>query len=283
MKIIRGIKNMQRIARDLKRNDKSVGFVPTMGALHNGHLSLIKQAAKENDFLIVSIFVNPTQFGPGEDFRRYPRSLKTDALLCKSQGVDIIFYPDAGQIYPKGYKTYILVEELSNILCGKFRPGHFKGVATIVVKLFNIVQPDIAYFGQKDAQQAVIIQQMVRDFNLPIKIKVLPIIREPDGLAMSSRNSYLSFNERTDAAVLYKALGKAKAMIKQGIINPSRIILVLRKMILKKKTARIQYIKIVDLDELKPVKRIQGKVLIALAVWIGRTRLIDNIIITPYS
>ena len=283
MKIIRSIKNMQRIARDLKRDGKSVGFVPTMGALHNGHLSLIKQATKENDFLIVSIFVNPTQFGPGEDFRRYPRSLKTDALLCKSQGVDIIFYPDAGQIYPKGYKTYILVEELSNILCGKFRPGHFKGVATIVVKLFNIVQPDIAYFGQKDAQQAVIIQQMVRDFNLPIKIKVLPIIREPDGLAMSSRNSYLSFKERADATVLYKSLGKAKAMIKQGIINPSRIILVLRKMILKKKTARIQYIKIVDLNELKPVKRIQGKVLVALAVWIGRTRLIDNIIITPYS
>jgi pantoate--beta-alanine ligase len=279
MKIIRSIKNMQRIVRDLKRDGKLVGFVPTMGALHNGHLSLIKQAAEENDFLIVSIFVNPTQFGPGEDFRRYPRTIKTDALLCKEEGVDIIFYPDANQIYPKGYKTYVALEGLSNILCGKFRPGHFKGVATIVIKLFNIIQPDIAYFGQKDAQQAVIIQQMVRDFNLPIKIKVMPIVREPDGLAMSSRNSYLSFKERADAAVLYKALGKAKAMIRQGIINPSRIILAMRKIILKKKTTRIQYIKIVDLNELKPVKRIQGKVLIALAVWIGRTRLIDNIII----
>jgi len=281
MRIIRDIKNMQRISRDLRQQDKSIGFVPTMGALHVGHLSLVRQARKENDSVIVSIFVNPTQFGPKEDFRRYPRNLKVDAYLCKKEGVDIIFYPDICQIYPQGYKTYVLVENLSDFMCGKTRPGHFKGVATIVTKLFNIIQPDIAYFGQKDAQQAIIIQRMVRDLNMPNKIRVMPIIRESDGLAMSSRNSYLNVRERGDATVLYEALEKAKIMIREGIINSAKIILAMRNIIKKRKTAQIQYIEVVDLKELRPVKKVQGKVLVALAVKIGKTRLVDNIIAKP--
>jgi pantoate--beta-alanine ligase len=270
---------MQRIARNLRQQGKSIGFVPTMGALHNGHLSLIKQARKENDIVIVSIFVNPTQFAPNDDFRRYPRNLKADVLSCKEEGVEFIFYPDAKQIYPKGYKTYVLVEKLSDVLCGKFRPGHFKGVATIVTKLFNIIQPDIAYFGQKDAQQAIIIQRMRKDLNIPVKIRVMPIIREQDDLALSSRNRYLTPKQREDAIVLWEALKKAKTMIKQGVIDSAGISHAMRRIIRRKKRARIQYIEIVDLDELNPVKRIQGRVLIALAVLIGKTRLIDNIII----
>ena len=283
MRIIRNIKDMQRISQDLSRSKKSIGFVPTMGALHAGHLSLIKRARKENDFVIVSIFVNPAQFGPNEDLKQYPRKLKTDTLLCKKEGVDFIFYPDINQIYPKGYKTYVLVEKLSDVLCGKFRPGHFKGVVTIVTKLFNIIQPDIAYFGQKDAQQAIIIQQMTRDLNMPVKIRVMPIIREADGLALSSRNRYLTAKEREDATVLFEALRKAKTMVGQGLIGSARIILTLRKIIQKGKRAQIQYIEIVDLNELKPVKIIQDKALVTLAVKIGKTRLIDNIILTPQN
>ena len=278
MRVIRNIIDMQRMARNLKKSGKSVGFVPTMGALHAGHLSLISRARKENDIVITSIFVNPTQFGPNEDFKRYPRNLKADAFLCKKEGVDIIFYPPAEQIYPKGYRTYIHVEKLCDVLCGKFRPGHFQGVATIVTKLFNIVQPDIAYFGQKDAQQAIIIQQMTRDLNMPVRIRVMPIIRERDGLALSSRNNYLTAEQREDAVVLSEALRKAKTMIKPGVIDSAEIIRAMRKIIQNRETAQIQYIEIVDLDELKPVKKIQDTVLVALAVWFGKTRLIDNIL-----
>ena len=281
MRIIRSINNMQRISMDLKREGKSIGFVPTMGALHAGHLGLIKRACKENDFTIVSLFLNPTQFGPKEDFRRYLRNLKADASLCKKEGVNIIFYPEVHQIYPKEYKTHVFIERLSDVLCGKFRPGHFKGVATIVTKLFNIVQPDIAYFGQKDAQQAIIIQRMTRDLNIPVKINVMPIIRESDGLALSSRNNYLTVKQREEAVVLSQALRKAKIMIKQGVIDSAKIILAMRKIIQKRKSAQIQYIQIVDLDELLPVKKIKHKVLVVLAVWIGRTRLIDNAIVKP--
>ena len=274
---------MQRISQDLHRSRKSIGFVPTMGALHAGHLSLIKRARKENDFLIVSIFVNPTQFGVNEDFKQYPRNLRSDALLCKQEGVDIIFYPKASQIYPKGYKTYVLVEKLSDVLCGKFRPRLFKGVATVVTKLFNIIQPDIAYFGQKDAQQAIIIQQMSRDLNMPVKIRVMPIIKETNGLALSSRNRYLTAKQRRDSTVLSEALREAKTMLGQGIIDSTKIMGAMRKIIQKKKTAQIQYIEIVDLNELNPVKIIKDKALVALAVWMGKTRLIDNILLNPKS
>jgi pantoate--beta-alanine ligase len=279
VKIIRSIKRIQAAVQDLRKQNKTIGFVPTMGALHAGHLSLIKQARKENDYVIVSVFVNPTQFAPSEDFKKYPRRLEADSLLCKNEGVDIIFYPDAGQIYPKGYKTHVLVEGLSDVLCGKFRPGHFSGVATIVNKLFNIIQPDVAYFGQKDAQQAIIIQQMTRDLNMPVKIKLMPTVREPDGLALSSRNTYLTARQRLDAKVLFEALEKAKTMIKHGIINSKKIISAMRRIIQKKRSARVQYIEIVDLNELRPVRLIKDKVLVALAVWIGKTRLIDNIIV----
>jgi len=250
--------------------------------LHQGHLSLIRQARKENDFTVVSIFVNPAQFGPKEDFKKYPRILKKDALLCKKSGVDIIFYPEVKAMYPDNYKTYVSVEDLSSCLCGKSRPGHFRGVATIVSKLFNIIQPDTAYFGQKDAQQAGIIKKMVCDLNMPVKIKVMPTIREKDGLALSSRNVYLNKNERQDALVLFKALNLASSLIKNGLRDTNRIMYRVSETIKKKRTAKIDYISIVSLEDLKPIKKISESCLIALAVWIGKTRLIDNVIIESH-
>jgi len=281
MRIIRSIKEMSGFSKKMRVKGKSIGFVPTMGALHEGHLSLVRQAHKENDIVVVSVFVNPIQFGPKEDFRKYPRNIKRDARLCKSEGADIIFYPDIKNIYPENYKTYVVVEDLGALLCGKFRPGHFKGVATIVAKLFNIVNPNIAYFGQKDAQQAVIIKKMAQDLNMPFQIKVMPIVREEGGLAMSSRNIYLNKNERRDAQVLYQSLIMAKSLIRQGHTGPSSIIKEIRQLINKKKNAKIQYISIVGPKDLLPVDNIRKKVLIALSVWIGRARLIDNIIVKP--
>lgn len=279
MKITHSVKEMSDITKRIRQKGESVGLVPTMGALHEGHLSLIRRAGKESDYVVVSIFVNPKQFSPREDFRRYPRSLGRDSKLCKKEGVDTIFSPVAENIYPGNYKTYVDVKDLSSRLCAKFRPGHFEGVATIVTKLFNIVNPDIAYFGQKDAQQSIIIKKMAQDLNMPVKIKVLPTIRERDGLAMSSRNSYLSQVERQDAAVLYQALKLAKKLIREEELDPSKIIRKMRQLINEKKSARIQYIEIVEPENLMPLDRIKGKVLIALAVFINKTRLIDNIII----
>ena len=279
MKLIRKIKQMSLFSREAMLRGKSIGIVPTMGALHEGHLSLIRCARKENDIVVLSIFVNPIQFGPKEDLSKYPRNLKQDALLSKKTGVDIIFYPNAKEMYPDNYKTYVAVEGLSDKLCGKFRPGHFKGVATVVIKLFNIVSPNIAYFGQKDAQQSIIIQKMARDLNLPVKIKVIPTVREIDGLAMSSRNAYLSPLERKEALVLYLALRLAKKLIKQGNKNSADIIRKMKQMIEKNKAAKVQYIALVDLSGLNPKNIIKGNILIALAVWVGKTRLIDNTII----
>ncbi len=281
MRIVSSLKTIRTLTERLKIKGKSIGFVPTMGALHEGHLSLIRQAYRENDIVVVSIFVNPIQFGPKEDYRRYPRNLKRDAQLCAKVGADVIFYPDARQMYPANYKTYVEVYDLSNVLCGKSRLGHFKGVATVVTKLFNIINPNIAYFGQKDAQQAIIIKKMAEDLNIPIKIKVVPTVREKDGLAMSSRNIYLNKDERQDAAVLYQALILAKNLIKQGSVDSSGIIRKMRRLINKKKSACIQYISVVKHKDLQPMDKIRGKVLIALSVWIGKTRLIDNIVIGP--
>ena len=281
MKIIRSIKEMTGFSQKLRIKGKTIGFVPTLGALHQGHLSLIRQAAAENDIVVVSIFVNPIQFGPKEDYRRYPRNLRLDARLCRREGADVIFFPDAQQMYTGNYKTYVIVQDLSDVLCGKFRPGHFKGVATVVTKLFNIVRPDIAYFGGKDAQQAIIIKKVVEDLNTPVRIKVMPTVREEDGLAMSSRNAYLNKEERRDAAVLYQALILAKNLIKQGSVDSSDIIRKMRRLINKKKSACIQYISVVKHKDLQPMDKIRGKVLIALSVWIGKTRLIDNIVIGP--
>ncbi len=279
MKIVRSPGKMRLLCQGFKGKHKTIGFVPTMGALHRGHLKLISKARRENDIVAVSIFVNPAQFSPKEDFKRYPRKIKEDSALCRRGGVDIIFIPQAQSIYPAGYKTYVCVEGISDKLCGRFRKGHFMGVATIVAKLFNIVNPDVAYFGQKDAQQAVIIKKMVEDLNMPLTVRIVPTQRQSDGLALSSRNAYLKPGERRDARVLFQALSFARDLVKKGLRDTAEIISRMRKLILKRKNARIEYISIVDEKELLPVKRVADGCLIALAVRIGKTRLIDNIII----
>ena len=263
----------------MRQKGKTIGFVPTMGYLHEGHLSLMRRARKENDYLVISIFINPTQFGPREDFKRYPRDFVRDKKLSKLCGADIIFYPRAKDMYPEKYKTYANVEDLSAVLCGVSRQRHFRGVTTVVLKLFNIVQPDRAYFGQKDAQQAIIIKRMVKDLNLPVKISTLPIIREKDGLALSSRNTYLGRKQRKDAIILFKSLQTAVGMIKSGYKAPREIVSKMRKMIKSKPGTRIDYIKIVNIDGLKEVKKVKGTLLICLAVSFGKTRLIDNAIV----
>jgi pantoate--beta-alanine ligase len=280
MKIIKSPSVLSENLKKFRLAGKSVGFVPTMGALHAGHLSLIRQARKENKAVVASIFVNPEQFGPQEDLKRYPRPLNKDLALCRKEKVDLVFIPRAKEIYGKGFSTYVNVEGLSSALCGKSRPGHFRGVATIVAKLFNIVQPNVAYFGQKDAQQAIIIKRMAGDLNIPVKVKVMPTLRQADGLALSSRNAYLSRKEKIDALVLSRALNLAKLLIKSGARSAPRIISRMRQLINRNKSARIDYIAIVDAENLKPVKKIAGGCLIALAVKIGRTRLIDNFQLT---
>lgn len=279
MKVITNINKMQSWSRRMRRKGKTIGFVPTMGYLHQGHLNLMRKARRENDYSVISIFVNPTQFAPQEDLKRYPRNLSRDKKLSKLCGVDIIFYPGLKDIYPDGYKTYVEVEELSEVLCGSSRPGHFRGVTTIVTKLFNIVQPDTAYFGQKDAQQAIIIKRMAKDLNFPFKIKVSTIVREKNGLALSSRNTYLNKEQRKNAAILYKALQIAVGMIKSGNRDPREIVAKMRKTIKSTPGARIDYIKIVDLSTLKEVKRIKTRVLIAICIFFGKVRLIDNAIV----
>jgi len=271
---------MQKLADKLRDEGKSIGFVPTMGALHEGHLSLIQRARRENDILVMSIFVNPTQFGPGEDYRRYPRPFEKDRRLAQREGVDIIFYPSVSQMYGEEYSTYVEVEGLSKVLCGMSRPGHFRGVASVVCKLFNIVKPHVAYFGQKDYQQLRIIKRMVEDLNMEVEIRECPIVREPDGLAMSSRNSYLSFQERGKALSLYRALKRGKHLIKAGN-SAQDVISEIKKLIQRGPHTKIDYIKIVDPQNLEEVNKIRPgrKVLVALAVWIGKTRLIDNMLV----
>ncbi|HTZ10763.1 MAG TPA: pantoate--beta-alanine ligase [Candidatus Margulisiibacteriota bacterium] len=277
MRIISSIAKMQQFALRARHKGFSVGFVPTMGALHEGHLSLIRRARKENDLVVLSIFVNPAQFGPKEDFKKYPRSLKEDSRLCRSCGVDVIFYPQAKAMYPPGYLTYVTVEKLSDKLCGRARPGHFKGVATVVTKLFNIVQPTSAYFGQKDAQQSVIIRKLTADLNMPVKIKVLPTLRDKDGLALSSRNAYLNPKERREALVLPQALKRARSLIKRGVRDSAKIIAEMRGVIRSSGAARVDYISVVDTVNLEPLGLLRGDYLIALAARVGKTRLIDNI------
>ncbi|MFA5146302.1 MAG: pantoate--beta-alanine ligase [Candidatus Omnitrophota bacterium] len=279
MKTVNSVSRMMTLSKMMRKEGKSVGFVPTMGYLHEGHLSLAKTARKHTDIVVMSIFVNPAQFGPGEDFDRYPRDLKRDEELAGSAGVDILFYPSVKEMYPAGYATYVTVERLSEKLCGGLRPGHFKGVATVVTKLFGIIKPDIAYFGQKDAQQAMIIKKMADDLNMGVEVKVLPTIREKDGLAMSSRNVYLSEGERKDAGVLYESLRKAEGLIKEGERDAKKISGTIRDMIMARPGVKIDYVAIVDAKEFNEVRTISGETLIALAVFVGTTRLIDNIII----
>jgi len=279
MKIIKSIKKMQQLANNVRKHDKTIGFVPTMGCLHEGHLSLVKQAKLDTDITVMSVFVNPAQFGPKEDFKKYPRNFKKDCYLAKKSGVDVVFYPSENLMYPKGFQTYIEVVNLSKYLCGKSRPGHFKGVATVVTKLFNIVKPDIAYFGQKDAQQARIIRQMASDLNMDLKIKTMPIVRERNGLAMSSRNAYLSPTQRKDALVLKNALQKAKDMINSDEIDVGKIKKQICHIINSVPSLKIDYVSVVNADTLEDIEIIKGRVLMALAVKIGSTRLIDNVIV----
>ena len=275
MKVISSIEEIKKI----KKENTTIGFVPTMGYLHEGHISLIKRAREENDIVVVSIFVNPTQFGPNEDFEKYPRDEKRDLQKCEENGCDIVFLPQKEDIYPKNYLTYVQVEELGKGLCGKSRPTHFRGVTTILTKLFNIIKPTRAYFGQKDAQQLVIVKKMVEDLNMDVEIIGCPIVREKDGLAISSRNTYLSPEERKDALLLNKSLILAKDLIENGEKNISTIKREMEKTILSGKSNTVDYIEFVDTKRLEPISEIQDKVLIAIAVKTGNTRLIDNMVV----
>lgn len=257
---------------------KRIGLVPTMGALHAGHASLIQAARVECDYVAVSVFVNPMQFGPKEDLSRYPRPFEKDFEICEREKVDLIFHPTPDIVYPPHFQTYVEVAELQKVLCGVTRPGHFRGVATVVLKLFNVVQPDVAYFGQKDAQQARIIEQMVRDLDVAVSLRICPIVREPDGLALSSRNVYLNADERKHATVLFRALEAIRARIDAGEHDAAALVGVARRMIDETPGARADYIAIVDRETLQPIERLRGKVLIALAVCFGSTRLIDNLL-----
>jgi len=280
IKVVNHIPEIREIINNWKSQGFKVGFVPTMGYFHEGHLSLMREAKRLSDKVVVSIFVNPTQFGPNEDLDKYPRDIKRDIDLAQKVGVDIIFAPDATQMYDPDFQTWVTVEKLSQGLCGDFRPRHFKGVATVVTKLFNIVQPDISVFGQKDYQQLLVIKRLVKDLNMPIEIIGHPIVREKDGLAMSSRNTYLSSKERENALSLYKSLIHAKNLIEQGESSPEKVIDEIRNIIESYPLTRIEYIFLGDPENLAPYhKQIKKDVLIALAVWVGNTRLIDNIII----
>jgi pantoate--beta-alanine ligase len=277
MRLVHTVAEMKKIVGDILKSGKSIGFVPTMGYLHKGHLSLVEAARKENDVVVVSIFVNPTQFGPNEDYNRYPRDLERDLRLLEPIGVDYVFNPSVEEMYPAMYSTYVEEVELSKYLCGASRPGHFRGVCTVVTKLFNIVKPTKAYFGQKDAQQFRVLRRMVRDLNMDVEMIEMPIVREEDGLAMSSRNVYLSPEERKEATRLYKSLLKAKELIESGERDVQKIKSEMLK-ILDHPLLKVDYVEIVDEETLKPVEKIERKVIVALAVFVGKARLIDNMI-----
>jgi pantoate--beta-alanine ligase len=283
MRVISSIKDMQGMAEELRLGGKRVGVVPTMGFLHDGHLSLIRAAREKCDVVIVTIFVNPTQFGPSEDFERYPRDLEHDRRLAENSGCDILFTPETSEMYPERHLTSVEVEGLSKILEGKSRPTHFRGVTTVVTKLFNITKPHLAVFGQKDAQQAVIIRQMVRDLNFDIEVLLMPIVRESDGLAMSSRNVYFSPKARADALVLRRALVLAEGMIHSGERGTETIKHNMERLISEEKNAEADYVAIVDANTLEELSTLESgrRTLIALAVRIESTRLIDNTVITP--
>ena len=278
MRVIDSISGLKAIIRAQKVAGRSIGFVPTMGYLHEGHISLARASVAENDFTVMSIFVNPIQFGVNEDLDKYPRDFQGDSTKAESCGVDILFMPSVEEMYPKGYNTYVEVTgDITGKLCGKSRPGHFRGVSTVVTKLFNLVEPNKAYFGQKDAQQAAIIKKMVRDLNMNLDIMICPIVREADGIAMSSRNVYLNSEERKAALVLSASLFEAEVGIRAGERNAERILNRITEKIKAESLAQLEYVSLVNSDTLEDLKNIKGKVLIALAVKFGKTRLIDNI------
>jgi pantoate--beta-alanine ligase len=279
LETIHTIEWMKQVTRQARAEGRSTGFVPTMGALHAGHLSLVRAARAETQPVIASIFVNPTQFGPSEDFQKYPRTFETDSQQLEDAGVDYLFAPQASEIYPSGFRTWVNVEGLSERLEGKTRPGHFRGVSTVVLKLLEIVQSHKAYFGRKDAQQARILQQMARDLHLDSEIIVCPIVREPDGLAMSSRNAYLDPAERRAATILYRALDGARVSIARGERDTLRLMAAMRELLRTEPLAEPDYVEVVDADTLEQVTRLRGVCLALLAVRIGPVRLIDNMLI----
>ncbi len=280
MKLISDPQEMTQTVLADKRARKTVGCVPTMGALHDGHLSLIRAARRDCDLVVVTIFVNPTQFGPAEDLDDYPRSIEEDLAACEREGTDYVFAPSDDAMYPKGAATWVTVEGVTEGLCGASRPGHFRGVTTVVAKLFNIVQPDKAYFGEKDYQQLTAIRNMAVDLNFPVEIVPMPIVREPDGLAISSRNKYLSAEERRDALALQRSLELARTRLADGERSAHVVVAKMRALIDEASSARIDYVAVVDAETLEPVERIEGTVLVAVAVYIGSTRLIDNTVVT---
>ncbi|MBM4025190.1 MAG: pantoate--beta-alanine ligase [Planctomycetes bacterium] len=279
MQVTTTITEIRAWVRQARAAGRTVGFVPTMGALHVGHTSLIDAAAERCDCVVVSIFVNPTQFGAGEDFARYPRPLENDLALCAEHGVDTVFAPSPAEMYPRENLTWVAVEKISEPLCGRFRPGHFRGVATVCTKLFNIVGPDLAFFGQKDAQQVAVIRRMVADLNLPLEIVVCPTVREPDGLAMSSRNQYLSPQERKEAPVIYRALQRSAELIRAGETDSAQIVGRMSEVLRQVPGLQIEYVSLVDADTLEDLPQICGRVLVAVAGRLGPTRLIDNIVV----
>lgn len=276
MQIITSIADMQSHADFLRRAGKRIGFVPTMGFLHEGHLSLMRQARQENDSVAASIFVNPTQFGPKEDLDRYPRDADGDRKKCETADVDILFMPTAAGMYPEKPSVFVTVEGISDILEGAIRPGHFRGVATVVAKLFNIIRPHKAYFGQKDFQQCAVIRRMVTELNLGVEIVVLPTVRESDGLAMSSRNSYLDPEQRQKATCLFRALTAGEELIKSGVREPDKIKQKMRAVLLREKGVEVDYVEIVDADGLAPLEKAAGRMVLLVAVRLGSVRLIDN-------
>ncbi|MCQ9207147.1 MAG: pantoate--beta-alanine ligase [Omnitrophica bacterium] len=279
MKIIDKIDKMKTHARIIKKGNKLLGFVPTMGYLHEGHLSLIRAARKQSDVVTVSIFVNPIQFGQNEDYKKYPRDMQRDEELLKNYGVDILFYPEKKDMYPADFSTYVNVEKLTDGLCGKSRVGHFRGVTTVLVKLFEIIKPDIAYFGQKDAQQAFVIKKMIKDLNMDITMKILPTVREADGLAMSSRNTYLTGTLRKDAGLLNRSLILAADLVRSGEKDAKKIIKSIKDFLLASPNIKIDYIAITDTKELRDIAVVRGETLVAVSAFVGKTRLIDNVII----
>ena len=277
MKTVSSVEEMMALSRQWRKTGKTIGFVPTMGALHEGHLSLVRECRNRAEVTVVSLFVNPKQFGPSEDFEKYPRDLAGDKSLLEGENVTCLFRPPVEEVFPPGYKTYIEVHSLQDRLCGESRPGHFRGVATVVLKLLHIIRPDVAFFGWKDAQQVILLRRMVEDLNCDTEIVACPLIRESDGLALSSRNAYLTEEERKAALVLSRSLFEADKLISNGEREANRLKRRIREIIEGEPLARIDYIEIVGEDDLGSMERLEGNVLIALAVFIGKTRLIDNI------
>jgi len=284
MKMVQTVFEVRAGVARARARGARVGLVPTMGALHEGHLSLIHRAREDTDFVVVSIFLNPTQFGPDEDLEEYPRTPEADRAAAEEAGADLLFAPSTEEMYPEGFCTYVEVTgQMTARLCGASRPGHFRGVATVVTKLLNQVRPDLAFFGQKDAQQVAVIKRMVRDLDMPVRVVVCPTVRESDGLAMSSRNRYLSPEEREQATVLHKALERAQALFAAGQTETGGLKEAIRAVISQAPAAKVDYVDVVDAETMAPLTVVDRPALVALAVFVGRTRLIDNTVLQPYS